>query len=50
MFLNLLNLYLFLSSTIFAKEIAISFDEAPTEDSALMTGIERTNKIIKIFA
>lgn len=29
-----------------AREIALSFDDAPTPDSALMTGAERTQKII----
>ena len=30
----------------FAREIAITFDDAPTPDSALMTGMERTTKLI----
>jgi len=29
-----------------AREIALTFDDAPTPDSALMTGVERTQKII----
>lgn len=29
-----------------AREIALTFDDAPTPDSALMTGFERTQKII----
>lgn len=29
-----------------AREIALTFDDAPTPDSSLMTGIERTEKII----
>lgn len=31
---------------IHAKEIALTFDDAPTPDSVLMTGAERTQKII----
>ena len=30
----------------FAREIALTFDDAPTPDSALMTGRERTTKLI----
>ncbi|HTF98522.1 MAG TPA: polysaccharide deacetylase family protein [Cellvibrio sp.] len=29
-----------------AREIALTFDDAPTPDSAMMTGVERTQKII----
>lgn len=29
-----------------AREIALTFDDAPTPDSAMMTGVERTHKII----
>lgn len=34
------------SSTVKAREIALTFDDAPTPDSVLMTGTERTKKII----
>lgn len=34
------------ASSAQAREIALSFDDAPTPDSALMTGVERTQKII----
>ena len=34
------------SSTVHAREIALTFDDAPTPDSVLMTGAERTQKII----
>lgn len=34
------------SSVVSAREIALTFDDAPTPDSALMTGIERTEKLI----
>ncbi len=34
------------SSTVSAREIALTFDDAPTPDSALMTGVERTEKLI----
>jgi len=33
-------------STASAREIALTFDDAPTPDSALMTGQERTEKLI----
>ncbi|GGY88078.1 hypothetical protein GCM10011613_36400 [Cellvibrio zantedeschiae] len=32
-----------------AREIALTFDDAPLGDSALMTGAERTNKLIKFL-
>lgn len=32
-----------------AREIALTFDDAPKEDSALMSGTERTNKLIKVL-
>ena len=32
-----------------AREIALTFDDAPTPDSALMTGAERTQKIITVL-
>jgi peptidoglycan/xylan/chitin deacetylase (PgdA/CDA1 family) len=35
------------TSSTQAREIALTFDDAPTPDSALMTGTERTQKIIK---
>ena len=34
------------SSTVSAREIALTFDDAPTPDSALMTGQERTTKLV----
>jgi peptidoglycan-N-acetylglucosamine deacetylase len=34
------------SSLVSAREIALTFDDAPTPDSALMTGMERTDKLI----
>jgi len=34
------------TSFSYAKELAITFDDAPTPDSALMTGAERTQRII----
>ncbi len=34
------------SATVQAREIALTFDDAPTPDSVLMTGAERTQKII----
>src|SRR5690606_4363317 len=37
---------LFIPFGTFAREIAITFDDAPTPDSALMTGLERTKKLI----
>lgn len=37
---------LFLPPLTNAREIALTFDDAPTPDSALMTGAERTQKII----
>ncbi len=33
-------------SLVSAREIALTFDDAPTPDSALMTGAERTDKLI----
>ena len=39
-------LSLFITSVASAREIALTFDDAPTPDSALMTGQERTQKII----
>lgn len=36
-----------LSHTSHAREIALTFDDAPTPDSKLMTGDERTQKIIE---
>ena len=38
--------FLCFSFTIQAREIALTFDDAPTPDSALMTGAERTQKLI----
>jgi peptidoglycan/xylan/chitin deacetylase (PgdA/CDA1 family) len=38
--------FLATTSVCHAKELAITFDDAPTPDSALMTGHERTQKII----
>lgn len=32
-----------------AREIALTFDDAPIADSALMTGTERTDKLIKVL-
>lgn len=40
---------LFASSLCHAREIALTFDDAPTPDSALMTGAERTRKLIDIL-
>lgn len=37
---------LFITSVAGAREIALTFDDAPTPDSALMTGQERTKRII----
>ncbi|HTF95142.1 MAG TPA: polysaccharide deacetylase family protein [Cellvibrio sp.] len=37
---------LFFSSFVYSREIALTFDDAPTPDSALMTGSERTAKLI----
>jgi peptidoglycan/xylan/chitin deacetylase (PgdA/CDA1 family) len=34
------------SSLSYAREIALTFDDAPTPDSALMTGAERTQRLI----
>jgi peptidoglycan-N-acetylglucosamine deacetylase len=39
-------LFAVFSSTVSAREIALTFDDAPTPDSALMTGSERTDKLI----
>lgn len=36
----------FFSSFVCAREIALTFDDAPTPDSALMTGSERTARLI----
>lgn len=41
-----LVLSLLLSSIVSAREIAFTFDDAPTPDSALMTGQERTSRLI----
>lgn len=35
-----------ISSICFAREISLTFDDAPTPDSVLMTGAERTQKLI----
>lgn len=48
---NLLHYLLFVLSlliapTLVAREIALTFDDAPTPDSALMTGQERTTRLI----
>ncbi|MDO8343482.1 MAG: polysaccharide deacetylase family protein [Cellvibrio sp.] len=37
---------LFTSSLCHAREIALTFDDAPTPDSALMTGAERSQRLI----
>lgn len=37
---------LFITSVTGAREIALTFDDAPTPDSALMTGQERTKRLI----
>lgn len=42
----LIIICLILSPLVNAREIALTFDDAPTPDSSLMTGIERTEKII----
>lgn len=39
-------LSLLIAPTLTAREIAFTFDDAPTPDSALMTGQERTTRII----
>lgn len=39
-------LFLACSSCVSAREIALTFDDAPTPDSSLMTGKERTAKLI----
>ncbi len=39
-------LLLFLSAFCHAREIALTFDDAPTPDSALMSGAERTQRLI----
>jgi peptidoglycan-N-acetylglucosamine deacetylase len=39
-------LFVVCSSGVSAREIALTFDDAPTPDSALMTGAERTEKLI----
>lgn len=44
-FYRSLLLLLFVNQ-VHAREIALTFDDAPTPDSALMTGSERTQKII----
>lgn len=44
----LLTLFLLIGSiSVLAKEISISFDDAPMGDSVVMTGNERTSKILK---
>ncbi|WP_331345300.1 polysaccharide deacetylase family protein [Cellvibrio sp. UBA7661] len=46
-FLSLFSLILLcVTSMSNAREIALTFDDAPTPDSVLMTGVERTQKII----
>lgn len=45
-FALLLTLVLYLPLLAQAREIALTFDDAPTPASALMTGAERTHKII----
>ena len=44
--LFLILLCVFISSYSQSREIALTFDDAPTPDSALMTGAERTEKLI----
>ncbi|MEN0039485.1 MAG: polysaccharide deacetylase family protein [Cellvibrio sp.] len=50
--MNAISLYfmfalsLLVTSVVNAREIALTFDDAPTPDSALMTGQERTEKLI----
>lgn len=39
-------LFLFITPLLAAREIAFTFDDAPTPDSILMTGQERTQKLI----
>lgn len=36
-----------LTAAVHAREIALTFDDAPTPDSAIMSGAERTDKLIK---
>lgn len=42
----LIALSLLVTSVAYAREIALTFDDAPTPDSALMTGQERTKRLI----
>lgn len=42
----LILLCVFISSYSQSREIALTFDDAPTPDSALMTGAEHTQKLI----
>lgn len=44
--LLLLTAFCCFSPFVHAREIALTFDDAPTPDSALMTGAERTQKLI----
>lgn len=44
-----LLLSLLLTPIIAAREIAFTFDDAPTPDSALMTGQERTKRLIDVL-
>lgn len=48
MFEKILTTFLIVifSNQSYGKEIALSFDDAPTEDSNMMSGLERTEKII----
>lgn len=45
--LFLLTLFLFTAMSLQAKEIALTFDDAPTEDSQLFSTAERTDQLIK---
>jgi peptidoglycan/xylan/chitin deacetylase (PgdA/CDA1 family) len=42
-------LSLLIAPTLAAREIAFTFDDAPTPDSALMTGQERTKRLIDVL-
>lgn len=44
--LLMLTAFCCFSPFVHAREIALTFDDAPTPDSALMTGAERTQKLI----
>lgn len=44
--LQLLVILLTYSANAYTREIALTFDDAPTPDSALMSGVERTQKLI----